>query len=56
MENHLVQQTFKFKRKKNVVKKFLQLIDIHFLPTNKLHRTFDRNTVKVSYSCTQKKR
>ena len=55
MENHLVQQTFKFKRKKNVVKKFLQLIDTHFPPTNKLHRIFDRNTVKISYSCTQKK-
>ena len=36
-ENHLVQHTFKFKRKKNVVKKFLQLIDTHFPPTNKLH-------------------
>ena len=32
---------------------FLQLIDTHFPPTHKLHKIFIRNTVKVSYSCTQ---
>ena len=32
---------------------FLQLIDRHFPPTNKLHKIFNRNTVKVSYSCIQ---
>ena len=32
---------------------FLQLIDTHFPPANKLHKIFNRNTVKVSYSCTQ---
>ena len=32
---------------------FLQLIDTHFPPTNKLHKIFNRHTVKVSYSCTQ---
>ena len=37
----------------NVAKKFLQLIDLHFPPSNKLHKIFNRNTVKVSYCCTQ---
>ena len=32
---------------------FLQLIDTHFPPANKLQKMFKRNTVKVSYSCTQ---
>ena len=32
---------------------FLQLIDTHLLPTYNLHKIFNRNTVKVSYSCTQ---
>ena len=31
----------------------LQLTDTHFPPTNKFHKTLNRNTVKVSYSCTQ---
>ena len=53
MENHLVQPTFQFKCKKNVVKILLQLIDTHFSPANKLHKTFNRNTIKVSYNCTQ---
>ena len=32
---------------------FLQLIDKRFPPANKLYKIFNRNTVKVSYSCTQ---
>ena len=36
----------------NVAKKFLELLDKHFPPHNKLHQIFNRNTVKVSYSCT----
>ena len=40
--------------KANVAKIFSQLIDTHFPPANKLHKIFfNRNTVKVSYSCTQ---
>ena len=35
----------------NIAKKFLQLIDRHFPKTNKLHKIFNRNTVKVSYGC-----
>ena len=37
----------------NVVKNFPQLVDKHFPPSDNLHRIFNRNTVKVSYCCTQ---
>ena len=37
----------------NVAKQFFNLIDQHFPKSNKLHAIFNRNTVKVSYSCTQ---
>ena len=40
---------------KNVItrvgQKFLKLIDKHFPVGSKLHKVFNRNTVKVSYSC-----
>ena len=36
----------------NIEKKFLHLVDKHFPRSNKLHKIFNRNTVKVSYSCT----
>ena len=45
--------TFSLNLKINMAKTFLQLVDTHFPPTNKLHKIFNRNTVKVSYSCTQ---
>ena len=35
----------------NVARKFLPLIDQNFPPSNKLHKIFNRNNVKVSYSC-----
>ena len=35
----------------NVVKTFLNLIKRHFPKTNKLYKIFNKNTVKVSYSC-----
>ena len=37
----------------NVGKNFLKLIDKHFPKHHKLHKIFDRNTIKVSYSCTK---
>ena len=37
----------------NVAKRFLNLLDIHFPKSNKLHQIFNRNTVKVSYCCTE---
>ena len=37
----------------NIAKTFLKLIDKHFPRSNKLHKIFNRNTVKVSYSCTE---
>ena len=36
----------------NIGKQFLDLLDKHFPQNNQLHKTFNRNTVKVSYSCT----
>ena len=35
----------------NVARSFLNLIDTHFPAGHKLHKMFNRNTVKVSYSC-----
>ena len=35
----------------NLAKNFLKLINKHFPPSNPLHKIFNRNTVKVSYSC-----
>ena len=37
----------------NVAKTFLSLIDKHFPISNKLHKIFNRNNIKVSYSCTK---
>ena len=36
----------------NVAKTFLKLIDKHFPKLHILHKVFNRNNVKVSYSCT----
>ena len=36
----------------NVAKRFLDLLDKHFPQNNQLHKILNRNTVKVSYSCT----
>ena len=35
----------------NVARDFLKLIDKHFPKTSPLHKIFNRNTIKVSYSC-----
>ena len=35
----------------NVARKFLILVDKHFPPDHRLRKIFDRNTLKVSYSC-----
>ena len=37
----------------NIGKKFLQLIDHHFPKGHKLNKIINRNTVKLSYSCTK---
>ena len=37
----------------NVAKTFLKLIDKHFSTASNLHKIFNRNTVKVSYSSTE---
>ena len=40
----------------NVAKTFLKLIDKHFPKLHILHKVFNRNNVKVSYSCTSNMR
>ena len=35
-----------------MAKSFLQLVDKHFPRSHKLHKIFNRNNLKVSYSCT----
>ena len=35
----------------NVGKRFLQIVDNNFPPGSKLHRIFNRNSLKISYSC-----
>ena len=37
----------------NVAKTFLKLTNNHFPTASNLHKIFNRNTVKVSYSCTE---
>ena len=37
--------------KTNIARSLLKLVDMHFPIGNKLHKIFNRNTVKVSYSC-----
>ena len=39
--------------KTNIGKTFLKLIDKHFPRSSQLHKIFNRNTIKVSYSCTE---
>ena len=35
------------------MKRFLQLLNKHFPPSNSLHKIFNFSTIKVSYCCTQ---
>ena len=37
----------------NVAKKFLSLLEKHFPKSNNLHKTFNGNSVKVSYCCNE---
>ena len=39
--------------KTNIARHFLQLIDKHFPRNNRLHKLFNRHTVRVSYSCSE---
>ena len=36
---------------RNVGYRFLTLVDKHFPKENKLRKIFNRNTIKISYSC-----
>ena len=37
--------------KTKIGKRFLELIRLHFPKNNKFHRIFNKNTIKISYSC-----
>ena len=37
----------------NTAKRFLNLLDLHFHKQHRLYKIFNRNNVKVSYSCTE---
>ena len=37
----------------NIGKTFLQLIDKHFPKSSRLHKIFNHNSIKISYSCTK---
>ena len=37
--------------KTNIGKIFVNLINKHFPKTNNVHKIFNKNTVKISYSC-----
>ena len=49
--NHLVQSSIFQECKTNNGKIFLQLLSKHFSKNQKMHNVFNRNTVKISYSC-----
>ena len=42
---------FNLKTQTKIGKLFLNLLDKHFPPHNKLHKLFNRTNVKISYSC-----
>ena len=46
-----INQPYSVKVETNIAKTFLKRIDNHFPKTNKFHKIFNRNNVKVSYSC-----
>ena len=37
--------------KTNIGKKFLDLVRLHFPKSKKIHKIFNKNTIKISYSC-----
>ena len=47
----MVQPSIQQNVQTNVAKIFLQLVNKHFPKKHKFHKIFNRNTVKVSYSC-----
>ena len=51
-KHFLVQSTFQQECRRNVGKHLLSLVDQHFPKSNPLHKIFNWNTLKLSYSCT----
>ena len=53
-EHYLLQSTMlQSKRQNEHWQAFLRLVEKHFPKSNKLHKIFNRNTLKVSHSCTE---
>ena len=52
-EHYLVYPPYNKNVKMNIGKIFLKLVDRHCPKSNKRHKIFNRNTLKVSYSCTE---
>ena len=50
-KNYLIQPPYNQNVSTNITKIFLKLFDKHFPCTHQLHKVFNRNTTKVSYSC-----
>ena len=50
-KNNLVNPLYSNNIKSNVGKQFLRLVTRHFLKVHKLNEIFNKNTLKVSYSC-----
>ena len=47
----IIHHTARTNVKTNIGQRFLQLLDKHFPPSNKLHKIFNRHNVRISYSC-----
>ena len=50
-KHHRYNPPYSKKVETNIGKRFLSLIDVHFPKSNPLHKIFNRNTIKLSYSC-----
>ena len=50
-EHHLVQPTLQQQCTTNIGRRFRSLISKHFPKNSQLHKIFNRNTLKLSYSC-----
>ena len=47
----ILQSTFQFNSKNKIRKRDLKLVDKHFPKDGPLNKIFNRNTIKISYSC-----
>ena len=50
-KNKMVQYTVFHERETNIGKTFLKLLKLHFPRNNSFHKIFNKNSIKISYSC-----